>query len=245
MDSINYTVNKINLYEQIADTLEKAITKSGLKAAKLPSEHELSKRFNVSRTVIREALKALKERGLIQSRNGEGSFVSKPSVDAVSNVVNRIIQIDNISNDTLHGMRIILEVAASRLAALHALDGEIEYLEETIRRITSASSEDERIRADADFHIIIAKASRNDLLGMFVEVMTILLRDYMIKGMPSPAALRKTLHEHNKILEALRLKDPDMAEEAMRTHLIAARDNVNKFEKKQLKSRKTSAKRVK
>ena len=66
MNEINYEVKKINLYEQVADTLEKAIVHSDDTFKKLPSEQELSGRFGVSRTVIREALKVLKERGLLR-----------------------------------------------------------------------------------------------------------------------------------------------------------------------------------
>ena len=233
MDRIDYSVSKTSLYEQVADTLEKAIFRSESKMEKLPSEQELSKRFKVSRTVVREALKVLKERGLVDSRNGEGSYISKPNTDTVSSAINRIIRMDNISNDDLHGMRLILETAGARLAALHAKPAEVEHLENTLKLMADESLPlEQRIQYDADFHISIARASGNELVGMFVDVMTILLEEYMIKGMFGPPEMKKTLIQHYKILEAIKDGNPDVAETALREHLAAARKNVSKYERK-------------
>ncbi|GHV62050.1 GntR family transcriptional regulator [Spirochaetia bacterium] len=250
MDKIDYTVTKTNLYEQIADSLERAIMRSeskfgtitgpqssvepsvrGSPLAKLPSEQELSKRFNVSRTVIREALKVLKERGLIQSRNGEGSYISRPSADTISSAVNRIVQMDNISNDNLHSMRLILETAGARLAAIQAKPVDLEHLEYILEKMADENLPlDERINLDAEFHITIARASGNELVGMFVDVMTMLLNEYMAKGVFGLLGIKKTCVQHRHILEAIRGGDPDRAEAAIRGHLNASRENVVKYE---------------
>jgi len=234
MDKIDYSVTKISLYEQVADTLEKAIIKSNSQTEKLPSEQELSKRFEVSRTVIREALKVLKERGLIESRNGEGSYISRPNTDTVSNVINRIIRMDNISNDDLHDMRLILETAGARLAALHAKRADLEHLENTLEQmIDKTLSLEQRISYDADFHISIARSGGNELVGMFVEVMTLLLKDYMSKGFFGVIRIRNTLDQHRKVLEAIKKRNPAEAEKAIYEHLMAARRDVGKYELKE------------
>ena len=231
--AINYNLNKVNLYEQIADSLEQAIVQSKIKTEKLPSEQELSRQFKVSRTVIREALKVLKERGLIESRNGGCSSISKPNTDTVSSVLNRIIRMDNISNDDLHHLRLILETAAVRLAALHSSPAELEHLESTLAKMTDKTlPESDRVSLDADFHITIARASKNELLGMFVEVMTILLDEYMLKGIFGPSGIEKTLKQHNKVLKAIKARKPELAEAALQEHLIASRGNVDKYEQK-------------
>jgi DNA-binding FadR family transcriptional regulator len=233
VDQINYSITKTNLYEQIADTLEQAIIRSGKKIEKLPSEQELCRRFDVSRTVIREALKVLKERGLIQSRNGEGSYISKPNTDTVSSAIGRIIRMDNINNDNLHDIRLILETSAARLAARNSGPEELQHLDDVIKKMSDLSiPPDERISLDADFHATIARAGGNELLRMFVEVMTILLSQYMVKGMSGGEGMKKTLKQHRKILEAIRAGDPDKAEKAIRDHLVIARENVDKYEVK-------------
>ena len=231
METINYTLTKTNLYEQIAGRLEQAIIRSGEKLQKLPSEQELSKNFNVSRTVIREALKVLKERGLIDSRNGGGSFIVSPKTETISGALDRIIQIKNINNDDLHNMRLILETEGARLAALNPLTDEIEELEDILQKMEDVSLPlEKRIRLDAEFHVTMVRAGKNELLGIFTEVMTLLLNDYMVKGVFGPSGIRKTLVQHRKILEAIRRGDPNSAEKALRAHLIAARENVGKYE---------------
>jgi GntR family transcriptional repressor for pyruvate dehydrogenase complex len=228
MEQIDFTLNKTNLYEQVADSLEQAIIRSGPKAEKLPSEQELSKQFNVSRTVTREALKVLKERGLIKSRNGEGSYITKPNRNTVSSVIKRLIRMDNISDEDLYNMRIILESAGARLAAKNAKPDDIGHLEYTIEQMSAEDPlpTEKRLLLDSDYHITIAKASGNKLLSMFVEVMTVLLRDYIIKGLPHPYDLQKTIKEHKKVVEAIKQEDADKAEAAILNHLNASLKNI-------------------
>jgi DNA-binding FadR family transcriptional regulator len=231
MDGIDYVITKTNLYEQIADALEQAIMKPDSKMKKLPSEQELCKNFKVSRTVIREALKVLKDRGLIQSRNGEGSYISKPSADTISSAVNRLIRMENISNDDLHHMRLILETEGARLAAVNAKPETINYLAGILERMSDETLPlEKRIPLDADFHITIAKAGNNVLLGTFVDVMTLLLRDYMSRGFFGPVRIKNTLTQHMKILKAIQNRDANGAEKAMYDHLMAAREDIDKSE---------------
>jgi GntR family transcriptional repressor for pyruvate dehydrogenase complex len=245
MDKIDYIVSKTNLYEQIADTLEQAIIRSETKTEKLPSEQELSKRFKVSRTVIREALKVLKERGLVQPRNGEGSYISRPKTDTVSSAVNRIIQMDNISNDNLHDMRLILETAGARLAALNASPEEVKHLESILEQMSDESLEwEKRIPLDAEFHIYIARTSRNELLGVFVDIMTLLLKKYMSQGFFGTARIKRTLSQHRKVLEAIKNHKSDEAEKAIYEHLVAARRDVSKYEHLEQKTKSSSRKPV-
>jgi GntR family transcriptional repressor for pyruvate dehydrogenase complex len=231
VNNIDYTVTKTNLYEQIADTLEQAIIRSINDIEKLPSEQELSRRFNVSRTVIREALKVLKERGLVQSRNGEGSYVVVPKTDTISDALDRIIQIKNISNDNLHNTRMVLETAAVRLAALNIKTEELDKLKDTLQKMADLSLPlNERIQLDREFHLTIARAGQNELLEIFTEVMFLLLKDYMEKGIFGPEGMAKTRGQHQKILDALAARDPEKSEQALRHHLSASRKNVEKYE---------------
>jgi DNA-binding FadR family transcriptional regulator len=228
MEEIDFVVEKTNLYEQIVDALEGVIVQSNVEE-KLPSEQELSRRFGVSKAVIREAMKVLKDRGLIQSRNGDGSYISRPGSGSVANAVNRIIKMDNISSADLHGTRLILETAAVRLAALYARPEELDHLEFTIEKQSELSPYEEWFRYDKDFHITIARAGGNALVAMFVEVMMNLLKEYMFKGYYDRD---DTIRQHREITAALRGKDEALAEKAMLSHLFAARQNVFAYEEK-------------
>ena len=229
MDNIDFTLNKTNLYEQVADTLEEAIVRSKSKKEKLPSEQELSKQFNVSRTVTREALKVLKERGLITSKNGEGSYITKPKRNTITTALNRLIRMDNISDDELYHIRKILEKASVRLAAEHITAEEIAHLENTMQEMSqNPLPMERRLVFDSDFHITIAKSSRNKLLWIFVEVMIVLLQDYMVKGTDSSNP-QNTLKHHKRIINGLKKRDADKAEIAILAHLNDSWKHINTY----------------
>ena len=229
MTDKRYSIKKTNLYEQIADCLENEIINSKTKIVKLPSEKDLSVQFNVSKTAIREALKVLKERGLITSKNGEGSFVTKPDLTSISNSLNRIVRMDKIDDVDLFELRMILESASARKAALHAKKSDIAKMEELIDKITEkAAIPEERINLDSQFHIIIAKSGKNPLMKLFVEVMTLQLRNFMLKG-AYHLDINKTYTEHKKIVDAIKEGNSDNAEKAMQNHLKVGWKNVQNY----------------
>lgn len=235
MTQIDFHLERINLDEQIAGKLENMILgKTILKdtsSNKLPSEMALAKQFNVSRTVIREALKILKERGLVVQKNGDGSYMTRPQVETVSSAVRRIMQMGNIGNDDLREIREILEVASVRLAAKNITDEQIEKLNAIVEEMADLSLDIERrVYLDCEFHITLAQGSGNELLTMFVEVMTLLIKNYMGKGVLLPGGIEDALIRHKKIITALSSKDSKLAESAMKEHLAASYGNVKKFD---------------
>lgn len=232
MEDLTFPIIKTNLYEQIADGLERIIMDAGGTLEKLPSENELARHFEVSRTVIREALKVLKERGLVTLRNGERAYVSKPKADTVSSAIDRIVHMDNIGNDDLHGVRNILELAAVRLAAERAEADDIEELKAILQAMADGTLPlEDRIGLDARFHLAIAGASKNELLRMCVDVMDLLIRKYMSKGIFDDESIRLTMEEHGRIVGRIEARDPVGAELAMRDHLEASRAQVAGYEK--------------
>ncbi len=232
MEEIDFQVSRTNLHDQIADALEKLILSPAMKVKeKLPSELELAKQFDVSRPVIREALKVLKERGLIVQKNGGGSYVSAPEKNTISNAVSRLMYMEKMDSDELHEMRMILEVAGIRGAAKHISDETLHSLQELVSQMNGGQLPlDQRVQKDCEFHIKIAQSSGNELLALFVEVMTTLLHMYMKKGAVVANGLQKAHIDHTAILTALASRDPDIAEKAMRIHLLASRASVTKFD---------------
>jgi GntR family transcriptional repressor for pyruvate dehydrogenase complex len=237
---IDFTIEKVNLYEKIVDGLEKVIMESE-SDEKLPSESELAKQFNVSKAVIREALKVLKDRGLIQSRNGDGSYITKPDTSSVADAVNRIIKMKNISDENIHNLRLILETATVKSATLHAKAEDIKKLEENLKFMSDLTlPEPRRVETDIQFHLLIARAGQNELLTMFVEVLMILLNDYMIKAATSKNYDRRnSINEHREIIEAIKKKELEYAEKAMLNHLFAFRKNIDTCKNTRKKGKKT------
>ncbi len=232
MDNINYSVKKVNLYEQIADQLETAIlAPDSFPEEKLPSEQTLAERFGVSRTVIREALKLLKERDLVDMRTGEGAFIVRPHSSSVTSVMNRIIQVDNIDDAQVHEARLALETASSRLAALNAGPEDIARLRAILDEMAEKKDDlPRRIQLDADFHIAVAASSKNRIMEIFVSVMNSLMKDFISRGIQYPGGNEDGIQRHRAIFQAIADHDPQRAEREMAEHLKVSRHNVETVE---------------
>ncbi|AEV30404.1 transcriptional regulator [Sphaerochaeta pleomorpha str. Grapes] len=229
----DFTLVRTNLSQQVAEHLEEVILSSKLSKIdeKLPSELALSRQYNVSRPVIREALKLLQERGLVVMKNGDGSYVTKPETDTIMQAVNRIMQMGNISSDDLAQVRSMLEISSAQLAAKNATDAQLLEIEAIADSMKDASlSLKQRVEKDSAFHIGIARASGNKLLETFLQVIAPLLPDYMGKGVLLPGGIEDGVHRHSLLVEALKSHSPEKAAKAMGEHLAASRDNVREFD---------------
>lgn len=220
-------INKNPLYEQIADTIEQAIIEQGSLVNKLPAELDLAKEFGVSRTIIREALKILKARGLVDVRVGGGAYITKPKASDISKLILRIVNIDRINDEEVYAIRMILETAAVREATKRVTPLDLEGLEKQVDSMEKNMSDIEvRIDKDCEFHCQIGRLSGNELLALLVESMTGVLRKFISDGIRASGGNEDGVYRHRVILEALESGDPDKAESAMRDHLAHSWENV-------------------
>ena len=242
MNIAQFSLERTNLSQQIADHIEQVILSSPTSRMneKLPGEMKLAKQYNVSRPVVREALKLLQERGLITLKNGVGAIITRPERSTVSDAVNRIMQVDQISNDELTQMRQILELSSIDLAVEKLTDEHIRAMEENIARFSDkALPLKDRVKLDEQFHQLIAQASGNDLLCLFVGVLTSLLRDYMGKGVLIEGGIQDGITRHRQILDAIKARDKQAAHHAMAEHLRVSRLNVQLFDEMGTTDRKS------
>jgi GntR family transcriptional repressor for pyruvate dehydrogenase complex len=231
VDGINYRVEKRTLYEDVASRMEQYILKNADRfGQRLPSEQALATNFGVSRPVIREALKILKERRLVESHNGDGSFIHKPDAQNLIDVIRRMIHMDSIDYVHVFNMRLLLEPYACRLAAESRVGAErIAEMAETIERMeASERNVDDRIHYDLAFHAIVAQCSGNPLLAAFVQSMTGLLTPIMRDALKPPEGHRSGLDYHRRLMELIVAGDGDTAERVMRDHLTEATQNYLK-----------------
>lgn len=225
-----FAVSRVNLYEQIADRLEKLILSSAFKEEKLPSEQTLADQFAVSRNVIREALKLLKERGLVESRNGTGSYITKPEPENLSDVIGRMVVLDNISYNDVFSVRIILETAACRAAAEKITDGQLKELEKLYEQMQDKSiSLEQRCGMDFDFHLAIARAAGNPLLDILIQAMKKLYVSILEMSIIQNNTIEDAIVHHGQILELLKEHDAPKAEMAMKYHLETSRQKVERY----------------
>ena len=234
MNIADFSLSRTNLSQQVADHLEEVIFSSPTSriSEKLPSEMKLAKQYNVSRPIIREAMKLLQERGLITLKNGSGSYITRPETDTVMNAVSRIMQADKISAEELTQMRGILELSSIDLAVQKITDKQLQEMKEIIATFSDTTLPlKKRVSLDEAFHIAIAKASGNNLMVMFITVLTSLLRDYMGKGVLMDGGIVDGIKRHQEIFSALENRDPKAAHQAMVDHLRVSSENVKAFDK--------------
>lgn len=214
------------LSEMVEEELEQMIRRHEFgEGEQLPSERELMAFFNVGRPSVREALAALKRKGLVQINNGERARVSRPSADTI------ISELSGMAKDFLthpggiahfEQLRLFFESSLVRYAAEHATDEQIALLTKTLE-INSQSLDDNAlfIRSDVEFHRVLAEIPGNPI---FMAIHVALL-DWLIAARPSVPD--RELHEHNNvsyqqhivIVDAIRQRDPDKADRALQTHL--------------------------
>jgi GntR family transcriptional regulator, transcriptional repressor for pyruvate dehydrogenase complex len=188
----------------------------------LPAERSLSATLGVSRSVLREALRMLAGMGLVKSRRGSGTRIEPPSSQHVSAGYQRLLTRLDQHPEYLCVVRLALETSMAALAATHRTDEHLAALEQTQMVLARPRpSIDACIRADLDFHSILADASGNPIFEIVLSPIQGLLREYRRRATPYFGP-RLILDEHGRILSAVRAKDPDESSRCMRDHIELA-----------------------
>jgi GntR family transcriptional repressor for pyruvate dehydrogenase complex len=210
--------------EGLAAHLEDKIVSGKLEAgSKLPPERRLAERFNVSRPVVREALRSLVERNLVEVVPGRGAYVRRVSMTDATRPLAMLFQRRRPTPRDLVEARRMLECEAASLAAIRA---EPEHLRAMQRALvlTEQVRADllEKVGHDLAFHASIARASRNPVIEtMFVSI-TGTVAELMLRSLGDPDVSRVGLPYHREIYEAIKNGEPDEARAAMAGHLSVA-----------------------
>jgi GntR family transcriptional regulator, transcriptional repressor for pyruvate dehydrogenase complex len=221
-------VRTSRLYEQIVQQIEESILKGDLKAGdQLPAERELAQRFGVSRTAVREAVKALREKGLVEAYSGRGTFITDGTSQAVRQSFDLMVKIGQPEGSThLAEVRAILEPEIAALAALRAQESDLAVLREAVAVMDRAHRDpDAYIEADLDFHLALAEAASNPLILSLIDSIVGLLREQRLRIFNVPGGPERGQVHHKRILEAMERHDAEKAREAMRAHLEQVRED--------------------
>jgi GntR family transcriptional regulator, transcriptional repressor for pyruvate dehydrogenase complex len=221
-------VRTSRLYEQIVQQIEESIVKGSLKPGdQLPPERELAQRFGVSRTAVREAVKALREKGLVEAFSGRGTFITDGTTHAVRQSLDLMIKIGQPEGFThLAEVRAILEPEIAALAATRIQDSELATMREAVAVMDrSGQDPDAYIEADLDFHLALAEAAANPLILSLLDSIVGLLREQRLRIFNVPGGPARGQIHHKRILQAVEQHDTQMAREAMREHLKQVRDD--------------------
>ena len=225
------------IYEQIVAQIEQQILSGELKVGdKLPTERVLAQQFQVSRTAVREAIKALRGKGLVDASPGRGTFVTNGISRATSESMGLLMKMAAFDTPKdrfadLFEVRRILEPEIAAIAALRATSEQIEEMQKAVELMDGALDDmDKYIEADTIFHQLIAKATQNELLPAMIEPIMDLLLEQRKTSFQTGSSPMRSLTWHKKILEAIINQNPLEARKAMSDHLDQVVDDIDKKE---------------
>jgi len=216
------------IYEKIVEQIERRILTGDLKVGdQLPPERELAEHFGVSRTAVREAVKALRQKGLVEVQPGRGTFITNGTSQAMRHSLGLMIKIgqaDGASN--LVEVREIFEPEIAALAATRADEEDIAALREAVTAMDAALEDaDAFVEADLDFHLALAEATQNALVPTLIDSIVDLLREQRKRIALVEGGLQRGQFHHKRVLDAIIRHDPEAAREAMRAHLQQVRQD--------------------
>ena len=220
------------LFEQLAEQIKSGRLAAG---ARLPTEEELSRAARVSRTVVREAVAALRADGLVVTRQGVGAFVSAAPQQAPFR-----IDPDGMRSigDMLHVMelRLGVEIESAGLAAERATKPQLRAISAALEAMDRAAAQGkDGIDQDLELHSAIAEATGNAQFPRFLQFIgRHLIPRRIVSGMPQSmggqqAYLKLLQEEHHAIVDAIQNRDPKAAREAMRRHLTRSVERYRKL----------------
>lgn len=221
-------VRTSRLYEQIVQQIEESIVKGALKPGdQLPAERELAQRFGVSRTAVREAVKALREKGLVEAYSGRGTFITDGTTHAVRQSLDLMVKMGQSEGSThLAEVRAILEPEIAALAATRIQEPELVTMREAVAVMDRAGQDPEAyIEADLDFHLALAEGAANPLILSLLDSIVGLLREQRLRIFRVSGGPERGQIHHKRILEAVERHDAERAREAMRAHLEQVRED--------------------
>jgi GntR family transcriptional repressor for pyruvate dehydrogenase complex len=219
----DYSEGALVTRERLAALLEGRVVSGEFgEGEKLPSERVLAERFGVSRPVVREALRGLAERGLVEVVPGRGAYVRRFRMADAARPLDMLFRRRRPTPRDLVEARRMLECEAACLAATRADEEDLKAMEAALVRFERAGDLLEKVAQDVAFHASIARAAHNPVVEtMFASVVN-LVAEVMLRSLGDPDVSRAGLPYHREIFEAVRGRDPEKARVAMGEHLLVA-----------------------
>ena len=217
-------VQKTSISDDIVKQLLKQISSGNLQPGeRLPSERELCKQFEAGRSSLREALRCLSIMGVLTARVGEGTTVANDGSKFLGTIMEWRVITGHYDLIDLMEVRLAFEGLAAASAADRAEDDELAEMENLVSRMRDALDDHKRFGAlDLEFHLSIARASRNQALLDMLTMIRGQLAQVVTTVLKLRDALPLTLQEHETVVKALLRRNPEAARKAMQNHLLSA-----------------------
>lgn len=220
MDYSGELYNGKPLAEQVAEHIQNHIIDNELEAgAKLPNEFELAQQLGVSRTTIREAIKILVSRNVVEIRRGSGTFVSNQKGITDDPLGLAFIKDRKGLAMDLLSVRLMMEPAIARMAAEHATEEQIQDLKAQCAKVEQMIIQGENhMEEDIKFHQMIASCSKNVVVEKLVPIINSSIAVFV--NLTEGKLGMETIQTHREVVEAISQRDLEGAECAMTMHLI-------------------------
>ena len=211
------------VFELMRDSILDGTWKVG---EKIPSENKLTAVYGVSRVTVRAAIARLSSLGMLESRQGGGTFVCNPGVEQSLNSMAPYFAMTDLDRMYVFEFRKAIETGAVTLAAERADAGIIEKMRECSRKMEEATDEDEVVDNDMEFHRLIAEASGNPL---FAKVFDVMYGTYRAQIKSNVAIMGAAgVNYHHMITHALQIHDKEIARVLMLRHLNYAVESTSR-----------------
>lgn len=217
---------KKKAYQVVVDQIREYFLDGELQPGeKLPTERELAARFNVSRTSVREALRKLEIKGIIEIKQGSGSFIKTPECHTLGDdLSSTIIKTEKKLIYEMLELRQALEVECAFLASQRATSEDLERIGKALEMMVQVKNDVELgIQADLSFHINIVLASHNSIFLQLFQTLSEHMQDTIRatrrQRLKDPERTQETIDEHKEIYLAIAAGDANQAKQLMEKHI--------------------------
>ncbi|WP_313089052.1 transcriptional regulator GlcC [Pseudomonas sp.] len=240
---LEQTGERRQLADVVAERIERLIVDGVLKVGQtLPSERRLCEKLGISRSALREGLRVLRGRGIIETSQGRGSQVAKLSGEQDASPLMHLFNSQPRTLYDLLEVRALLEGESARLAALRGTEADFILLRRRYEEMLAAHTAEEadpreHARLDHAFHLAVSEASHNPVLVHTLQSLTDLMLSTVFASVNNlyhrPMQKRQIDRQHSRLFHAITERLPDQAQRAARDHIHSIRDNLKEIEQEE------------
>ena len=194
---------------------------------RIPSERQLAEQLGVGRSAIRDAVRPLLLLGVVETRQGDGTYLRRPESSLVPRTVEGGLLLGEHATLDLVEARTYIEVALSELAAQRRTTTDLELIEKQLELMAASGPDRDAFRdADLAFHLAVAQSSGNTVLFGTLDSIQSLLHVWISRVVAAATETRSSYEEHVPIYRAIRDRDSKAAADAMNAHMHSARQRL-------------------